>query len=175
MSRYIPPAKLGLLKVPKQCHQLGTKGACGGHFSAQEVTVHIWTLGERHCRPQTQFWERWRSGIYRRSEAETAGPLGFKKKTRYSCDSKVRVHGQPPGLLIWLTLSWVGNMKVPIWSSTSSWDKEVGEHESTAFKGDVGVFQMDLILFLCVVIVLQNIRPFPCILPRKAVFVIWLT
>lgn len=45
---------------------------------------------------------------------------------------------------------------------------EVGERESAAFKGDVGVFQMDLILFLCVMIALQNIRPFLCILPRKS-------
>lgn len=49
-------------------------------------------------------------------------------------------------------------------------NKEVGERESAAFKGDVGVFQMDLILLLCVMIGLQNIRPSLCILPRKSSF-----
>lgn len=162
-------------KGPQECHQLGTKGACGGHFSAQEVTARIWTLGERHCRSQTWFWRRWRSWIYRRSEAEAAGPLGFKKKMRYSCDSKVRVHGQPPSCSSGSpSLEWE-TWRYPYDPQLFSWDKEVGEHESTIFKGYVGIFQMDLILFLCVVIALQNIRPFLRILPRKAVSLIRLT
>lgn len=144
MSHFIPPAKLGLLKVSKQYHQLGTKGTCGGHFSAQEVTARIWTLGERHCSSQTQVWERWQLGIYRRSEAEAASPLGFKKKMHYSYDSKVQVHGQPPGVLVWLTLtlpgSWMGNTKIPIWSSTSSLKYGSGWTWVHSLQGRCGAF-----------------------------------